>query len=231
MMLLESTMRRLKLYVALFALLAKHKYGVRKNEVPNYLGCSVSQFEVAVDETVKCGYVREYRCLAKPGNPKYLMLVDPFILFHYQLIDPVQGESYRHWHDFVADEGRYYSWRGKAFEIVCLYHVGRIKEALGISGLATKEYPWVSERVEGGAQVDLVIERPDRTINLCEMKYTDRPLELTRGFEHELINKRDVFREETGTKASLMLVVMSVMGTRGSRDGVVARKLSVGDLF
>lgn len=231
MILLESTMRKSKVYVELFALLSQYKYGMSKSEVFETLGCSLSQFEKAINETVKCGYVREYRCLSKKGHPKYLMLVDPFILFHYHVIDPAHGDPIRRWSEFVKDEGYYYNWRGNAFEIICLYHIEQLKRALGISGISTKEYPWASERVEGGAQVDLVIERGDRTINLCEMKFTEKPLELTKSFELDLINKRDVFKEETGTRSALMMVVVSVNGMRGSRDGVIARKLTVDDLF
>lgn len=231
MMLLESTMRASKIYVELFSLLAKHKYGVPKREACETLGYSKSQFADAVAEVVKCGYVHEYRNLAKPHHPKYIQLKDPFILFHYHFIDPCCGIPVRRWSDFVANQGRYCQWRGSAFEIVCLYHVRQVKIALGIEGVASKEYPWSSGQHEGGAQIDLVIERADRIIDLCEMKFTDTPLALNAQTEQELINKREVFREETGTRLALQTVLVSVNGTVGNRDGAIADKLDVDDLF
>lgn len=231
MILLESTMRRSKIYVDLFSLLARHKYGIPKREVRDLLGYSSSQFVAAVDEATKCGYIREYRNLGKSRHPKYLQLIDPFILFHYHFIDPQDGQAPKCWSDFVADQGRYVSWRGNAFEIVCLYHVGQLKEALGIAGIVTKEYPWTSEATTGGAQIDLVIERADRIVNLCEIKFTNEPYPLTSENERALVRKREVFRQETGTRMACKTVLVSVCGTSGTRDGEISRKLDVNDLF
>ena len=178
MVLLESTMRKSRIYVDLFRLLSRHKYGVQKHKALEQLGYSASQFARAVDEVVRCGYVRQYRNMGLAQHPKFLMLVDPFILFHFSFIDSANGVVPHKWSDFVADQGRFNAWRGNAFEVVCLYHVGQIKAALGIGGVETKEYPWHSARHDGGAQIDLVIERADRIANLCEMKFTDLPYEL-----------------------------------------------------
>lgn len=231
MILLESTMRRSSIYAELFALLAQHKYGVAKADLASALCYSSSQVAKAADEALKCGYVHEYKNLGKPQNPKYLMLVDPFILFHYRFIEPMQGEPPRQWADFVADQGRYSAWRGNAFEIVCLYHVRQLKAALGIGGVRTSEYPWASERKRGGAQVDLVIERADRVTNLCEMKFTDAPYELSREAEQELVRKRDVFREETGSKTALKTVLVAASGTTGYHDSQIAQVIIAHDLF
>lgn len=231
MMLLESTMRRSRVYVDLFALLARHKYGVRKQAAFEALGYSSGQFAAATQEAIKCGYIREYRNLGKPQRPKYLQLVDPFILFHYHLIDPPKAEAPKCWSDFVADQGRYSNWRGNAFEIVCLYHVRQLKAALGIGGISTKEYPWMSGSGAGGAQIDLVIERADRVIDLCEMKFTSGPFELTREAERELVRKREVYRRETDTRYACKIVLVSVSGTTGTCDGEIAQQLDVNDLF
>ena len=231
MILLESTMRRSRIYAELFALLSQHKYGLRKEEAREMLGYSTNQFIAAVSEAVKCGYVHEYRNLGKPRHPKYIQLVDPFILFHYHFIDPPKGEAPRRWADFVADQGRFTNWRGNAFEIVCLYHIRQLKAALGIGDVKTREYPWSSERKEHGAQIDLVIERADKVVNLCEMKFTDGPFELSKASEQKIIAQREAFREETGTKCALKTVLVSANGTTGSYDGSIARKLSLDDLF
>ena len=133
--------------------------------------------------------------------------------------------------DFVADQGRYNAWRGNAFEIVCLFHVSQIKSALGISGVETREYPWHSARRTGGAQIDLVIERADKIANLCEMKITDLPYELSRANEQELVRKREVFAEETGTRLALKTVLVSVSGTSGYHDGSISQMITAMDLF
>lgn len=175
--------------------------------------------------------MREYRNLAAERHPKYLMLVDPFILFHYSFLDPSHCRQVSHWSDFVADQGRFNAWRGNAFEIVCLYHVRQLKAALGIGGVETREYPWRSARQAGGAQVDLVIERADRMTDLCEMKFTDLPYELSRAHEQEMMHRRAVYQEETGTKQALKTVLVSVNGTSGYHNGSIAQVITADDLF
>lgn len=85
--------------------------------------------------------------------------------------------------------------------------------------MRTREYPWLSERRENGAQADLVIERADNIIDLCEMKFTDGPFELSRENEQKLIAKREVFREETQTRQAPKIVIVSANGTTGTHDG------------
>ena len=191
------------------------------------LGRSTNQFTAAVSEAIKCGYIHEYRNLSKPRHPKYIQLVDPFILFHYRFIDPPKGEAPRRWADFVADQGRFTNWRGNAFEIVCLYHVRQLKSALGIGDVKTREYPWASARKGGGAQIDLA----DGVINLCEMKFTDGPFELTGASEQKMIAQREAFREETHTKCTLKIVLVSANGVTGAHGGSIAKKLTLDDLF
>ena len=231
MTLLESTMRRSKIYPDLFALLSRHKYGVRKGEALETLGYSTNQFEAAVAETVKCGYVREYRNFGKAHHPKYIQLVDPFILFHYRFIETAHEDAPKRWADFVADQGSYKNWRGNSFEIVCLYHLRQLKAALGIGGIETKEYPWAGGDRSGEAQIDLVIERDDRIIDLCEMKFTDKPFMLDRKAALALAEKREAFQRETGTKRPLKTVLVSVNGTTGTRGGDIAQVITVDDLF
>lgn len=231
MVLLESTMRKSSVYSDLFSLLAQHKYGVRKSDIRKTLRYSNSQVESAIKETLRCGYVHEYRNLGQAQHPKYVMLIDPFILFHYRFINPQDSNPIRRWSDFVADQGRYNAWRGNAFEIVCLYHVQQLKNALGIGDVATKEYPWTSAQGKGGAQIDLVIERADRITNLCEMKFTNGPFDLSKANEMELTRKREHFQEETGTTDALKTVLISVNGTTGNHDGSIARKIDAQALF
>ena len=231
MILLDSTMRRSRVYSDLFRLLASRKHGVRKSDACTSLGYSEKQFATAVKEAVRCGYISEYRNPGKPNKPKYIQLIDPFILFHYHVIDPEHGKRPSRWAEFVMEEGRYTNWRDNAFEIVCLYHVNQLKAALGISGLATNAYPWLSDKREGGAQIDLVIERPDRTIDLCEMKFTNQPFDLSADNERKLVRKCEVFRKETKTRLALRTVLMAVTGTRGTRDREIAKVVSIDDLF
>ena len=132
----------------------------------------------------------------------------------------------------MHDEGRYANWRGNAFEVLCLNHIAQLKASLGIAGVRTKSYPWTSARKAGGAQIDLVIERDDGIVNICEMKFTDRPFSISSDYEESLLNKLAVFKEETGVKGALKLVMVTSVGIAGvAHTEHIARQLTVDDLF
>ena len=105
----------------------------------------------------------------KPTNGAYFQLVDPFALFNLKFLSSGRLNS---WMKYIHSTA-YNAWRGNAFEICCVNHVPEIKAALGVAGANTVEYAWRSEKSDPGAQIDLLIDRKDGVINLCEIKYTD----------------------------------------------------------
>lgn len=228
--LLEATLKSSPVYGQILDLLAPHKYGLPKEECFEKLGVPKGTFSRAVSDLAKCGYIREYKLWHRHRNPLYLQLVDPFLLFHYRFIE--DGPAQASWQDFRAEEGSFANWRGNAFEVLCLQHVEQIKHALGISGVKTNAFPWLSERKAGGAQIDLVIERADGITNLCEMKFTDRPFAISADYEEELLNKADVFREESATDQALKLVMVSASGLSGTAHTEhIAQQITLDDLF
>lgn len=104
------------------------------------------------------------------------------------------------------------AWTGYAFEQVCLEHIGQIKKALGITGIQTTTSSWVSRDKEQGAQVDLVIDRRDRVINLCEMKFSIHPFTITKAYAAELAEKIRVFKEQTKTTKAIYLTMITTFG-------------------
>ena len=136
--LLEATLKKSPVYDQILALLAKRRYGMRRQACFEELGLARGTFERAVRELLRCG-IREYKDPSKPRNPTYLQLVDPFLLFHYRFLSGDSGVS--SWEDFSGEGGAYANWRGAAFEMLCLHHVPQIKEALGIAGVKTDEKP------------------------------------------------------------------------------------------
>ena len=153
-------------------------------------------------------------------------------MFHYYFLSGEAKEEVTSFTAYMLDKARYSNWRGTAFELLCLYHINAIKRALGIAGVRTTEYAWSSRKKKNGAQVDLVIERDDGITDLCEMKFTDRPYEITATYESSLLNKEDVFREETKTKNRLRLVIISAAGLAGvAHTEHIAQVLTLQDLF
>ena len=227
--LLEATLKKSTAYNAIMECLSSHLYGMTKAECFESLDISQGTFSRAVDDLVKCGYVHESVDYYSKGHPLRLSLVDPFLLFHYKFLAKGISEKTR-FENFKSDTGKYTNWRGHAFEILCMYHIDSIKNALGISGVQTNEYAWISEKNE--AQIDLCIERDDGIINLCEEKYTDTAFSVSPEYEKNLLKKRDIYREETKTDKALKIVVISAEDIAGKANTEhITRVLTLDDLF
>ena len=104
------------------------------------------------------------------------------------------------------------TWRGYAFEQVCLLHLPQIKKALGINGIQSDVCSWRSKNGERGGQIDMIIDRRDQTINLCEMKYSASQYEITKAYDEKMIQRREIFRQETKTRKALYLTMITTHG-------------------
>jgi hypothetical protein len=109
------------------------------------------------------------------------------------------------------------SWSGIAFERVCLKHIQQLKKAIGIAAVYTEESAWrYLPKTGKGAQIDLLIDRKDFAINICEMKYTDKEFTIDKAYAGELENKRNVFKEATKTRKSLFLTLVTTFGVQSN---------------
>ena len=228
--LLEATLKRSPVYDEILQILSQAQDGLRKSDCRDILKIPQGTFTRAVDELVKCGYVQEYKDRYAYEHPLRLKLVDPFLLFHYKFLS--DAESFESFDDFKSNSGRYNNWRGHAFEILCLSHVNQIKKSLGISGVRTSSFSWVSKQKTGGAQIDLVLERNDGITNICEAKFTDTPFQISPEYEQKLLRKVSVFQKETKTKAALKIVMICSEGIAGTAHTEhIAQVLTLEELF
>ena len=129
----------------------------------------------------------------------------------------------------------YVSWCGYAFEIVCLNHLEQIVKALGIDGTINTPCSWAyrvpktilgdeeaDEDLKHGAQIDLLIDRSDKTITVCEMKYSQEEYEITKSCDSLLNRRMRIFRKVTKTRKSL---VPTFITPNGLFDNVYARRI------
>ena len=218
--LMEATLSGSALHRELLSALAESKKGIHRTELANIMGTNGESLKRALDDLEKCGYIRRYCNPYEKYKPSIYQMVDPFLLFAFRFMDEAPLAS---WADFEGSPA-YYTWRGNAFEIVCLTHISQIKSALGIAAVQTTCFPWTSTGSKPGAQIDLVIERKDSTTDLCEMKYTDEPLTVSGDLIDALRRKRSVFKDESGTRNTLHNVLVSASGLAGGYlpDGVSA---------
>ena len=164
-----------------------------------------------LDELEQSGFIKRYLPFGKGKRDALYQLIDPFTLFYLTFVKETKAEGQGAWLG-QFDSPKWQAWSGYAFEFLCRYHVNMIKKHLGISGIYAEISTWRSQRTEGGAQIDIVIDRKDRVINICEIKFSSKPYTITKAYSENLRNKLMVFREETGTNKSLFLTFIAAHG-------------------
>lgn len=227
--LLSSLFKNYQRHTAIIEALARSKNGMNRVELAKIPKIGDGEpLTKALKELEQCGFIRKYRNFAKEKQGFYFQLIDPFTLFCLRFIKDQTHES---WMMYINSAG-YYAWTGNAFELVCLLHTPQIKQCLGISGVETTEYAWKSKDSRPGAQIDLLIDRKDGVINICEAKFSLAPYEIDFEYEQKLRNKIEAFSKETSTKKALHLTLISANGLlHNSHSGIVQNEINGEDLF
>ena len=230
-----SLFRNPEPYVAIIRALSRKKCGMTRDEVIRQSGVPGNgKLTEMLKVLEQCDFIRAY---SVPGNRKkdrVFQLVDNFTLFYFRFIEGEDNPPADYWRTFSATQEASV-WRGLAFERVALLHVDQIKRKLGISGVITRQYAWrrrASNEGDEGTQIDLVIERNDAVTNLCEMKCTSDPFEISDAYDAKLMGRREAFLSETGTKNAVHLTIVSANGLKRNANAFdVQSVVTLDDLF
>ncbi len=221
-------------YMTVIETLGKKRLGLCREEIikEGKLGSNGKLSEI-LEDLENCGFIRKYNMIGMKSKGALYQLIDFYTLFYFRFIqnNPVNDEHF--WSKSIGT-GEYNNWCGLAFERLCLLHSRQIKIKLGISGIISSEYAWWIDQKEGkrGAQIDLLIDRNDGVINLCEMKYTKAPFQIDANYEANLLNKRARFIEATQTRKAVHITMVSSQGLeRNAYADEIQSEVSGGDLF
>lgn len=221
-----------KLYIGIVQLLGSKKKGLSRDEIVK--GLKVADggtFSKALADLENCGFIRCYTPFDKKKKTALFQLVDFYTLFYLNFIWERKINDEEFWSKNMRSSLRN-AWIGYAFEQLCLAHVRQIKQGLGISGVITNVYSWRSNKQDGGAQIDLVIDRNDNSITLCEMKWTNKQYSITAAYEKNLNNKVETFIEENETNKSVFLTMITTQGIMpNSHSQILDNNLVLNNLF
>lgn len=194
-----------------------------------------------LNELEESGFIAAVPQHGKRKRGRRYRLIDEYSLFYIKWIAPALHDSLgridEHYWLRQTEKPSWLSWAGYAFEGLCLKNVDCIKRALGISGVSTTQSSWSHVPKPGepgpGAQIDLIIDRADRTINLCEIKFVSGELEISAALRRDLERKKAVFREQTGTRSLLLTTLITAEGVKQGKNyhGVVDQQLTMDCLF
>lgn len=170
----------------------------------------------------------------KKKNIRY-QLADYYTLFYFRYISKKYGKDEHFWTNAIDNPARRV-WSGLSFEQICMDHIPQIKKKLGISGVLSDVSSWYTagdeEKGVFGAQIDLLIDRRDRVISICEIKYSLNEFVIDKAYDMNLRNKIEAFRIATNCKKSMQLVLVTTYGVKqGKYSGIVNAEVTLDDLF
>ncbi|MBQ7181428.1 MAG: AAA family ATPase [Bacteroidaceae bacterium] len=221
-------------HITIVTVLAKKGKGLSRKQIIEQSRLNNNKkFTKTLEELEKCGFIRSYIPFGETKRDILFQLTDAFTLFHFHYIKENKYQDETFWTNSL-NSGKYRAWSGYAFEILCLNHIRQIKQALGISGIQSRACCWSSKGDDShrGAQIDLIIDRADQTVNICEMKFSRSDYEITKSEAEDLDNKLDMFLRQTNTRKSLMLTMITSFGIKpGIYSGRVQVQVTLEDLF
>lgn len=182
-------------YIKVVEVLSGKKSGLTRDEIITKGKLeSNGQLSRILDDLIECGFVRKYCHTEKRIKDALYQLVDCYTLFYYQFVKSAHGIDEEYWVRTMKTPA-HNTWCGLAFERVCLLHTRQIKSALGISGILANIYSWHVKKNDEhpGVQIDLVIDRADNVVNICEMKFAPSGYRLTDSELKKINNRLSVF--------------------------------------
>ncbi len=222
-------------YVGIVRALSRVKSGVERGEILKTVGLEKGgNAKRYLDDLERCGFIRKYTAFGKKNRDATYQLIDNFSLFHLAFIEGESNQDEQFWSHSTLSPALN-AWRGLAFERVCLQHIAQIKTALGVSGVLTRVFSWrhvPDEVYPDGAQIDLLIERADRVVNVCEMKYSKEPFAITKAYDRELRSKIGIFSAIAAGRRSVHLTMVSASGlVHNAYWNNVQSEVTLADLF
>lgn len=188
-----------------------------------------------LDELEQSGFISAYVPFKKTSRDCIYKLADEYSLFFLKFIERSRGTGKGSWQKAATGQS-YKSWCGLAFESVCQKHVAQIMQALGIAGVHTEASAWrytAKSSEESGAQIDLLLDRQDRCINVCEMKFSSESFVMDKKYASELDAKIRIFKEQTQTRKTIFPTLITTYPVKQNEyyTGRVQAEINMDSLF
>jgi predicted AAA+ superfamily ATPase len=215
--------------------LAKKAKGLTRTEIINECKFTSGGTTTKIlKELEESGFITPYIPFEKMSNDSIYKLSDEYSLFYIKFIESISNAGEGTWLRQFSNPS-YVIWSGFAFESICHKHVLQVKKALGIEAVMTQHSVWRYAPGKGGngAQIDLLLDRQDRCINICEMKFSNDEYTITKKYADELDAKVNIFRIQTRAKKTIFPTMITTYGTRKNEYyGVrVQGEVMMDDLF
>ena len=230
----SSLFKSPEVYLDIILTLGKKKIGMTREEIiKNSKHATSGLLSRCLEDLENCGFIRRYQAIGSKTKNAIFQLIDNFTLFYIRFLDGKKNLDKDFWSK-IQISPIYHNWCGLAFERICLLHSEQIKKALGISGVITNEYSWHTPATDDtpGLQIDLLIDRSDKIINLCEIKYSEGLYNIDNKYMDTLRNKVNQFKAITKTRKGVAITMITSYGlTKNANSVNLHSQLTSEDLF
>ena len=220
-------------YKAVIKALVTSRKGMTRSDLAAKLKVNNNgHFGDILEDLVNCDFIRYYNLLGKSVKITggLYQLTDFYSIFHQTFITGRITDT--HYWSATMNTPVQNTWYGLAFERVAMAHIPQILRAIGVDRILTQYYSWRSVESPKGAQVDLVIDRADGIIDLCEVKYSGGEYSISKEEYLKLSNRRETFRKETSTRKGVFLALITTYGlARNGYADIANSVITLADLF
>lgn len=220
-------------YIKVVEALSTKNKGLTRQEILDTTGIENNgHFTEILQNLADCDFIRIYKGFGNTSRNSLYQLIDPFTLFYYKFVKKYGKVGKAFW-QFQEGTHRHVVWAGLAFEQLCLNHKSQIEKALGISGILTEVYSWTTPpSSQEKAQIDLVIKRSDKVINICEMKFYEGDFVATKKDYDDILRRMRIFKETYNINRPVHTVLVTTSGLKQNLySGVFQNVITLKDLF
>lgn len=218
-------------YVNVICALCSHREGLTRNEIIAHCQLSGAGLSKALLDLERSDFIFSYTAYGTKSNNAIYRIKDFYTLFFYQFVQGATSKDNSQW-SHMLNTPRVNSWQGFSFELLCLQHLEQIKKALGLQVMLTHASAWRSKDASHRAQIDLVIERADHVINLCEIKFSTGLYAIDKAYAQWLRDRKSIFEAQTRTRKATVLTFISTYGLMANKHAhIISSQVVLGQLF
>ncbi len=226
----RALFKRHEVYEKVVQILSAKTNGMSRTEIIQVAGLqSGGTITKVLEDLEESGFITSYPSLDRKQKKTSYRLSDYYTAFYFRFLQRPQSSNWLQ----LIDQPNHRAWQGVTFEQVCLDHVQQIKKALGISGIQAEHAVWRGMAEYKGPQIDLLIDRRDHVITICECKFQLDSFSISKDYADQLRSKNSVFKEVSRTKKAIHLVIVSTYGLKRNSysDLLVQNEVTMDALF
>ena len=230
-------------YIELVKILAQSRYGIGERKLLEQLGKKAvgAKGKKMLNHLEQAGFIQGFKPLYHKRKGIYYRVIDEYVIFYLKWIEPIRAHltldslEAGYW-EALQNSAQWYSWQGYTFEAICYKHILQIKRALNLPPTALASawrYAPTSNSNERGAQIDLLFDRRDNAITICEIKYSNEPFVITKDIVQNLSQKLITFKKQTGNTKQLFIALVSSSGVKNNfyAEDFISQVVTLDNLF